>query len=71
VQSVVLGACGIALGTLLFGCAAWASVRTPIPLETTPLVFALIVIGSFATSLLASLMSARAVFRVDPITVFR
>jgi putative ABC transport system permease protein len=71
VQSVVLGACGIALGTLLFGCAAWASVRTPIPLETTPLVFALLVIGSFATSLLASLMSARAVFRVDPITVFR
>ena len=71
IESVALGAAGVALGSVLFGLACWASARTPIPLETTPLVFAALIAVSFATSLLASIMSFRTVFRVDPITVFR
>ncbi len=70
-QSLVLGGGGIALGSLLFFLACRASATTPIPLETTPEVFAALVLVSVLSCILASFASIQSIFRVDPITVFR
>jgi putative ABC transport system permease protein len=71
VQSMVLGALGIVLGGGLFGLAAWASARTPIPLEMTPAVGLALVILSLLCCAGASWASVRAIFRLDPVTVFQ
>ncbi len=71
VQSLLLGTVGIALGSLLFFPAARLGAVTPIPLETTGPIFACLVLVSLASCLLASFVSVRSVFRIDPVTVFR
>lgn len=69
-QSLLLGLAGVAGGSVLFFPAAWLSARTPIPLETTPLVFASLVIVSLVSCGVAALMSVRTIFHIDPVKVF-
>ncbi|MDD1622853.1 MAG: ABC transporter permease [Methylococcaceae bacterium] len=70
-QSLTLGGLGIIAGSILFVLACNASARSPIPLETTPIVS----IGLIAFSLLccigASWFSIRAIFKLDPVSVFQ
>jgi putative ABC transport system permease protein len=70
-QTLVLAGGGIALGSGMFYVGCVASARTPIPLETTPLVFAGIVCLSLLSSLAASYLSVKTVLKVDPVSVFR
>jgi len=70
-QGLILGTGGIALGATLFFQAARLSTATPIPLETTPLIFAALVLVMLACCLLASFVSVRVIFRIDPVSVFR
>jgi putative ABC transport system permease protein len=70
-QSLLLGGIGVSLGSAAFAFAARASIGTPIPLETTFEVYTGLVILSLACSLVASLISVRAICRVDPVAVFR
>jgi putative ABC transport system permease protein len=70
-QSLVLGTAGIALGSLLYIQAARFSARTPIPMETTVPIFVSLVLLSLVCCLLASLVSVRSIFRIDPVSVFR
>lgn len=69
-QSLILGGLGIATGSLLFVFASNASARTPIPLETTPLVSLGLIVFSLLCCLGASWFSIRAIFKLDPVTVF-
>lgn len=71
VQSLLLGLAGVLGGSALFFPAAMLSARTPIPLETTPLVYAALVIVSLASCGVAALMSVRTIFHIDPVKVFR
>ena len=70
-QSLSLGSLGIIVGSVFFILACNASARSPIPLETTPLVS----LGLIAFSLLccvgASWFSIRAIFKIDPVMVFQ
>jgi len=70
-QSLVLGGCGIVIGSGFFVMASRASARTPIPLETTPLVFSGLVAASVVSAMASSLLSVRTIFRIDPVAVFR
>lgn len=69
-QSLSLGGLGIILGTLLFIAASHASARSPIPLETTPLVSLGLIGFSLLCCLGASWFSIRAIFKLDPVMVF-
>jgi len=71
IQGFVLGICGTVLGSLLFVYAANLSVDSPIPLETTPLIYSCVVAASVGCCPLASLLSVKTIFQVDPIEVFR
>jgi putative ABC transport system permease protein len=71
VQSLMLGGAGVAAGSALFFPACAASARTPIPLETTPLVFGGLVAVSLLACVMASFISVRSIFRIDPVSVFR
>ena len=71
VQGLTLGVCGVIAGSALFFPAALVSARTPIPLETTPLVYAGLVLVSLASCVAASVMSVRSIFKIDPVSVFR
>jgi putative ABC transport system permease protein len=71
VQALVLGGLGVAVGSLGFFAAGQLSARTPIPLETTAPVFAGLVSASLLSSVGSSYLSLRAVFSIDPVTVFR
>ena len=70
-QSVVLGCGGTILGSLFFFYAASLSEGTPIPLATTPLIYSAIVAGSLGCCPVASFLSVKSIFRVDPVEVFR
>jgi putative ABC transport system permease protein len=70
-QSLALGGCGIAGGSALFLAACYATAKTPIPLETTPLVFTGLMGVSLLASGLASFISVRSLFNLDPVSVFR
>lgn len=70
-QSLVLGGLGMLGGSAAFLLAARISARTPIPLETTPLVFAGLAATSLFSSVLSSYLSLRAVLGIDPVSVFR
>jgi putative ABC transport system permease protein len=70
-QSLVLGAGGVALGGLGYLVAARLSAPTPIPLETTPLIFASLAGLALLCCGLASFVSVRALFRLDPVAVFK
>lgn len=69
-QAVLLGAAGVLLGSLGFAYASYASATTPIPIESTKPVFAMIVAVAIGCCLLASLLSIRTLHRIDPVTVF-
>jgi putative ABC transport system permease protein len=71
VQSLVLGGGGIGLGGAGYFLAARLSMRTPVPLETTPVIFAGIAALALLSCVLASFVSIRSIFRVDPVSVFR
>lgn len=71
IQGLVLGTLGIALGSLGFMVLSDWTARTPVPLETTPLVFAGLVMASLGGCLLGALLSLKAIVRVDPVSVFR
>jgi putative ABC transport system permease protein len=70
-QSLLLGSGGVALGSALFACAARASATTPVPLETTHVLTTGLAAASLACCVLASAMSIRSLFRIDPVRVFR
>jgi putative ABC transport system permease protein len=70
-QGLLLGVLAAYLGSLAFFAASRLSARTPIPLETTPPVFAGLVLLSLVFSASSSYLSVRAMFRIDPIHVFR
>lgn len=71
IQSVTLGMSGWAAGSMLYDQAAALSASTPIPLQTTPLVFAGVSTVFLASCVIASFLSVKAVFRLDPASVFR
>jgi putative ABC transport system permease protein len=70
-QSLVLGGLGIGFGSLAFFVAGRLSARTAIPLETTPQVFAGLVLLSLVCSVASSHLSLGAVFGIDPVSVFK
>lgn len=67
--TVVAGA-GILAGGALFAAAMSASARTPIPLETTPLIAGAIVAVQYASCLFASALSINLLRKTDPVAVF-
>lgn len=69
-QSLTLGGLGIALGMLLFFLGCNASARSPIPLETTPLVSLGLISFSLLCCIGAAWFSIRAIFKLDPVSVF-
>lgn len=69
-QSLSLGGLGVVVGSILFTFACKASVRSPIPLETTPLVSLGLIVFSLLCCLGASWFSIRAIFKLDPVMVF-
>jgi putative ABC transport system permease protein len=70
-QSLLLASCGAVVGSALFFPSAWYSSTSPVPMETTPLIFAGLLLGMFLTCVIASLMSVRSLYRIDPVTVFQ
>jgi putative ABC transport system permease protein len=71
VQGLVLAGGEVLLGSAGFASAAWLSLGTNMPLETTPGVYSGLVAVSVGGCLLGALVSVTTVFRVDPATVFR
>ena len=69
-QSLSLGGLGIIVGSILFIFACKASVRSPIPLETTPFVSLGLIVFSLLCCMGASWFSIRAIFKLDPVMVF-
>ena len=69
-QSLGLGGGGIIVGSILFIFACNASAGSPIPLETTPLVSSGLIVFSLLCCISASWFSIRAIFKLDPVTVF-
>jgi putative ABC transport system permease protein len=57
--------------SLVFFYLARLSASTPLPLETTPAIFAGLVLLTLLCCVLASFMSVRSIFRLDPVTVFK
>jgi putative ABC transport system permease protein len=70
-QGLILGCGGIGLGSGMFFLAASGTLRTPVPLETTPAVFAMLVGVSLGSCVLGAFLSVRAVLSIDPLSVFR
>jgi putative ABC transport system permease protein len=69
-QSLSLGGLGIIVGLVLFFLACNASARSPIPLETTPMVTTGLVAFSLLCCIASSWFSIRAIFKLDPVSVF-
>lgn len=70
-QSVVLGISGIAIGSVAFVYASRSTAESPVPIETTPLIYAAMAALSLTSCLAASLASMRSILRIDPTAVFR
>jgi putative ABC transport system permease protein len=69
-QSLTLGGLGITLGMILFFLGCNASARSPIPLETTPMVSLGLIAFSLLCCIGAAWFSIRAIFKLDPVSVF-
>lgn len=69
-QSLSLGGLGIIVGLVLFFLACNASARSPIPLETTTMVTTGLVAFSLMCCIASSWFSIRAIFKLDPVSVF-
>jgi putative ABC transport system permease protein len=70
-QALILGLSGVALGSCLYWAAAAVSAKTPIPLETTPAVYAGLCAASLGSCLGAALFALRSVLNLDPVSVFQ
>ena len=70
-QALALVSCGIVLGTVGFRAAAMASARTPLPLEMTNEIYAVLVVLSVGVCLMATYVSVGSVLRINPSSVFR
>lgn len=70
-QGLLMGACGILLGSASYFAASYVSQRTPIPIESTRLIYAGLIGLFMAFCPAAGSMSIRAVFHVDPQLVFK
>ncbi len=70
-QSLVIGALGVFAGYLLFVEAMALSTTTTLLMETTPLLSAVLVLATFSCCGVASVISVRAVFRIDPVSAFK
>lgn len=71
IQAVLLGLIGIVLGSALFVYAAHSTAKSPVPIETTAVIYLGIVALSLVSCLGASLVSMRSVLKIDPVVVFR
>ncbi len=71
IQGLVLAFGEVLLGSAAFAAAARLSAPTNLPLDTTPAVYAGLVLVAAASCLLGVLVSVRTVLRVEPATVFR
>lgn len=71
IQAGLLGMVGVVVGSAIFGQLAAVSRTTPIPVETTPLVFGGVMVALLGCCFSASILSVRSIFRLDPGTVFR
>jgi putative ABC transport system permease protein len=71
IQAIVLGMIGIVIGSAVFGYVSEMSQTTPIPIETTPAIFAGVMAALLASCVGASVLSLRSIFRLDPVSVFR
>lgn len=69
-QSVILGGIGIIIGSIFFLLACHATALSPIPLETTPMVSLALILFSLLCCLAGSWFSIRAIFKLDPVSVF-
>ena len=71
VQALLLGMTGILIGSYFFGRAATLSQNTPLPLELTPEIFGGVLAALLGCCAVASLLSIRSIFRINPVSVFR
>ena len=69
-QSLSLGGLGVLVGSVIFFVACNASARSPIPLETTPMVSLGLIGFSLLCCIGAAWFSIRAIFKLDPVSVF-
>jgi putative ABC transport system permease protein len=70
-QGLALAAGEVLLGSAGFAAAARLSARTNLPFETTPWVYAGLVLVAMGSCLVGGFLSVRTVLRVDPATVYR
>lgn len=70
-QGLLLSGGGILIGSVGYAAASHATARTPVPLEMTAAVFGGLVGVTAGCALLGAILSVRALFRIDPVTVFR
>jgi putative ABC transport system permease protein len=71
IQGLVLAAGEVLFGSAVFAVAAQLSARTNLPLETTPWVYAGLILVAVCSCLVGGLLAVRTVLQVDPATVFR
>jgi putative ABC transport system permease protein len=70
IQAIVLGVIGITIGSALFGRVSQLTQTTPIPIETTPVIFGAVMAALLGSCIAASFLSVRSIFRLDPVSVF-
>ncbi len=70
-QAIVLGVLGVSAGSIALAYVARVSATTPIPIEMIPSVFVALIAVNLSSCLVASFMSIRSIFRIDPVVVFR
>lgn len=71
IQAAFLGIAGIVIGSVMFGRVSLLTQTTPIPIETTPIIFGAVLAALLGCCFAASFLSIRSIFRIDPVTVFR
>jgi len=69
-QSLLVGVAGIVIGTAGFAPLVWATARSPLPIEFYPPVLAGLIGIFLVICILASGLSLRSVFRLDPVVIF-
>jgi len=70
-QGIVLGMAAIVIGSALFGRVSALSRSSPLPIEAKSAIFGGVLLTLLASCLIASILSLRSIFRIDPVTVFR
>jgi hypothetical protein len=67
----MLGVAGIVVGSAIYFFAAYFGATSPIPLATDGLMFMLHIVICVASSVMASCVAIRSLFKIDPVLVFR